>query len=190
MSKIMRGGEFQKALTMFYSFVSKRANIWYEQIDKTRSISDVPELVGTTMALWIVPSLFSALVRTGLPSTDEKKKKYVKELLMYPFSLFPVVRDVADFLMDKAIGLPSFGYGVTPLTRGVEVIGIAISAAKSKRKGPQDKLEAVARAASVAAPYPGQINKWVFNIADYMNGKMRPQPADIMKRRPAKERHR
>lgn len=188
MPKIMRGGEFQKALTMFYSFVSKRANIWYEQIDKTRSLSDVPELVGTAAALWVLPSLFSALVHDGLPTDEKKKKKYIKELLMYPFSLFPVVRDISDFAMDKAMGLPGFGYGVTPLTRGVDVLGDLITKMKSPKKGPQDKLEAVSHAASIATPYPDQINAWVFNVADYASGKMSPEPRDIMKRRPVRER--
>jgi hypothetical protein len=188
MPKIMRGSEFQKALTMFYSFVSKRANIWYEQIDKTKSLRDVPELAGTAMALWVIPSLFSAAVHNGFATDDIKKKKYLKEMLMYPFSLFPVVRDVADFAMDKIIGLPSFGYGVTPLTRGVDLIGNAISKYKSDNAGVQDKIEATAKLGSLVTPYPEQLNAWIFNAADYANGNMEPQLQDLMKRRPIKER--
>jgi len=187
MAKIMRGSEFKKALTMFYSFMSKRANIWYEQIDKTKTPADAAELAGTFMALWIFPSLFSSFIRNGLPSDEKKQKKYLKEILMYPFTLFPVIRDIADFAMDKALGLPDFGYGVTPLTRSVDLLGNFIGKMKSDTATKGQKAEAVARLSSLAVPYPDQLNVWVFNAADYANG-MTPKPEDVLRRRPVKER--
>lgn len=186
---IMRGSEKQKALTMFYSFMNKRLNLWYEALDRTKDINDLPRLAGTAMAMWIVPTLFSSFVHNGVPTTKEKQKKYMKDILLYPTSLFPVIRDVADFAMDKAMGLPSFGYSPTPMARGVEAAGEFIGKiANWKKTRTQKKLEAGARVASYVAPYPSQINDWIFNLADYVNHGMTPQIGDLLRRRPTRER--
>jgi len=191
---IMRGSEKQKALTMFYSFVSKRLNLWYEALDKTKfnEPKDLQRLAGTVMALWIVPTLFSSFVHNGVPNTKDKRKRYMKDMLLYPTSLFPVIRDVADFAMDKAMGLPSFGYSVSPLTRSVEAVGNLIGTLAPKKSGAksstQDKIEAAAKVASYAAPYPDSVNAVIFNVADYMHNGMKPIPSDVLRRRPKKDR--
>lgn len=190
LAAIMRGSEKQKALTMFYSFMNRRLNLWYEAIDKTKGISDAPRLAGTAMALWVVPTLFSSLVHNGLPSTPEKKKKYMKEMLLYPTGLFPVIRDVADFAITKAMGMKGFGYSPTPMTRGVETFGNMVGTLASKEAKTGAKVEAVAKAGAYAVPYPDQANVWLFNTADILSNGAKPRLEDLVKRRPKKERSR
>ncbi len=187
---IMRGSEKQKALTMFYSFVNKRLNLWYEAIDRTKTAADLPRLAGTAMALWIVPTMFSSFVHNGVPNTKEKKKKYMKDLLVYPTSLFPVIRDVADMSMDKIMGLKSFGYSPTPMTRSVDMLGNMLGTlAKGKKAKTQDKAESVAKVAAYAAPYPDAANNVIFNMADMLTHGMTPRFNDLMQRRRRRERH-
>ncbi len=186
---IMRGSEKQKALTMFYSFMNRRLNLWYEAIDKTKTVSDLPRLTGTAMALWVMPTIFGSFVHNGVPDTKEKKKKYMKDLLLYPTSLFPVIRDVADFSMDKMMGLPSFGYSPTPMARSVDALGNMIGTlAKGRKSKTQDKVESVAKLGSYALPYPDAANNVIFNTADFLTYGMTPRFNDLMKRRKKRER--
>lgn len=188
MAKFMTGSEFKKALTIFYSFTSKKISILYAATDKVKSPKDVSQMVGTYAALLLWPSLLASAIHDGWPSDDKKKKKWLKQLLTGPAQLFPVIRDVGDLIADKALGLPSFGYQATPLTGGIEAIGNAVGKAVSPKVSGMQKIEAAAKVAAYAVPYPVQANDWLFNVADYVNGNMEPKLEDLTKRRPVKER--
>lgn len=188
MAKVMTDGEFKKAFTMFYSFASKKASMIYAATDKTKTLKQVPQLVGTYAALLIWPSVLAAFIHDYWPSDDTKKKKWLKQLLTSPAQLAPVIRDVADLVADKVLGLPSFGYQATPLTGGIEAIGNAAGKVVSDNATGMQKAEAVAGILPYAVPYPKQANDWLFNVADYANGNMEPELQDITKRRPIRER--
>jgi hypothetical protein len=95
---------------------------------------------------------------------------------------------MADYAVDKILGAKSFGYSPTPAARAVETTGDVIGKIIHGKK-TQDKLEAIGRSGSYLLPYPDQLNAWMFNAADIINGRMNLEPADLLRRRPKKERH-
>jgi hypothetical protein len=188
---IMRGTEFQKLLTMFYSYMSNQLNLVYEQTAQVQSAKDVPRYIGMMMALWILPVTFSEFLAARAPigdePDDEKTKFWLSKLLQYPFALFPVVRDIGNITLDAALGVKGFGYRPTPATAAIEAGERLVRTLSKEDSTIQETLESVTKFGSYVVPYPDQFNAWLWNSVDMLNG-MEPNLEDVIRRRPKRER--
>jgi hypothetical protein len=191
MPEIMRGSEITKLFTMFYSFMNTQLNLSYEAMDQFKKGGDIPKFLGRLMALWILPATVGTLMAFKGPGDDDDKPTWwLKQLLTYPMQMLPVARDIGNLIVDKALGLKSFGYRATPATGIVESFGNlagTLHSAAEGNKGVDTVLESGSKIAGYITPYPDMFNNWFWNAWDYMNG-MEPKMGDILKRRAASER--
>lgn len=137
----------------------------------------------------------SALLAGHKPDLEwdfmKKTAWWVKEYAMYPISFFPFFRDVAGLVLDNALGLPSYGYRPFLMGGVVENLGRATMRIKKYAKGEateQELVESLSKIASVAVPYPEQLNAWFFNAYDYITNGMEPIFDDLYRRRPVRKR--
>jgi hypothetical protein len=115
------GGEFMKALTMFYSYMSA----YYQRQrglgrDTARAfdegdIAAFPALLARAWWLIIVPPLLSQLLAGRGPDDDEDPALWAfEEIISQMLGPIPIVRDVWSPAFKRATGQPSFGYKMTP----------------------------------------------------------------------------
>jgi hypothetical protein len=191
--EIMRKGEFKKLITIFYSYMSQQLNNIYEISERKRmGIDDWGDTLGKILAMWLVPVTLGQFLKGRFNFGDdgepgENWKTLLKSLLSYPFSMVPVVRDVADFLLDIALNTGFARFRPSPIVVSVDDIGRLLAVAQSEEASGQDVVEAGAKVAAFVGPYPDQFNALLFNMVDIVNG-MQPKTEDILRRRPKRNR--
>lgn len=195
-AEIMRNkNAIVRTLNMFATFMNNEYNRWSRETGlflKERDALRYAGFVGGRLLAW---QLVSQMLAGKWPEDLD-----AESLLKWWFSgvvdnvsgMFVGLRDILPVMVDKIMGWPSFGYRPTPLSGAMEDLVLrpvqAVSAyARGKRSG-QDTAETLAKAASYAAPYPGQLNTWFFNAYDYVFNAMTPRVSDVYRRRPKKER--
>lgn len=183
--EIMRSGELGALFTQFHGFIDRQAQLMYRASDRVESPTDIPQLIGTTMAVMVMPNLIYAATH----GADKKSMEKALIRSISPLTLVPGVTSLQDMLIDHELG-GRVNATMTPAGGLVDAYQALLSKADSKRARTQDKIEAAAHLASYAVPYPDQLNTWAFNTADYINRGMKPHFDDAFRRRPAKERSR
>jgi hypothetical protein len=193
---IRSGSDIDKIVTRFYSFFSIEYNNWVRELGKQgrAPIKNAPRFMGfvASRMMFVYASAMLAQHKPD-PEWDFKKKRawWIKEFAMYPISFFPFFRGIASLVLDKALGLPSYGYRPLIMMGAVEDLGRAAIKLKKRTTGEatdQEVIESLAKIASVAFPYPRQINSWFFNAYDYITNGMEPVFEDLYRRRPMRKR--
>lgn len=208
-AQMLRGNELEKLFTIFHGFMNNEFNNWLRQLDMVRDgnrvlpkIKNTPEFLSFVFSR-ILFSYASAALSGQLfrlfddGDDDDDIKKIVSIPLSYGFGMTPIVKDVANVMIDEWSGGYSFGYRMSPVQSVVENF---LKAEKKTRRyvsgngEGQDVIEAWSKVASVGVPgfteaYPDQFNVWFFNAYDYLANDMTPQFRDIYKRRPKRKRN-
>ncbi len=122
LARIMRGSEFQKMFTMFYTFFSNAYNNMAEATGKLRygfakegvrgKIMSVGEFARAYLWLLIIPGLYAAIVRRPKKATDPVY--LLKSILSYASGTIPFIRDFANVVINpqyEYTGSPIFGIG-------------------------------------------------------------------------------
>ncbi len=196
-AQILRSGQDTvKLFTVFYSFWNVEYNNWVRELGKQgrKPIKNAPRFMGfvASRMMFVFVSAILANHRPE-PEWDFKKKVawWAKEYAIYPISFFPFFRDIAGIVMDNALGLPSYGYRPFILGSAVEDTGRAFNQLRKRVLGEESNqrlIESLTDIASVALPYPAQLNAWFFNAYDYITNGMEPTFEDLYKRRPVRKR--
>ena len=119
----------------------------------------------------------------------DEKDKWIKGSIrsVSPLTLIPVVSSLQDMAIDGYLG-HRINTTMTPIGGIADAYSSMLEKVSSRKARTQQKLEAGAHLLSYAVPYPDQINRWIFNTADYVNRGMSPRIEDILQRRPMKQR--
>ncbi len=196
MSDLLSTSELGKLLTMFGGQSERQLNLMYEAKGKVKSADDLSNLAGTAMAVVVIPAIMGNLIQQGLPTTDDKKKKWAKNLVMEPFQGVPLFKTGLEVALDSGLGLK--GRASMSAAGGIfDAYQEMTSKAVSKKQSTQNKLEAATKMLGYTGvpvpghfmqPIPSQYLSWFWNAVDIANGAMEPRPSDLLRRRPSKER--
>ena len=169
LSRIQRGGEFQRLLTMFYSYFNTLYNLTYRRAKQTTSYKDVPQLAASAMLLWFLPAVLSDLVSGRGPDDDDEWLPWMAQKIgLYPLQMLVGVRDVAN----AAFG--EFGYQLTPAESAPKsIVNWFKAVEKAIKEGEPERLvKPTAEAIGFIAHLPlKQPIITIGNIWDYATGK-------------------
>ena len=131
LSQVMRGGAFQKLFTSFMTHFSNMHNQMVSAMRELKYSNEHPMVKSANFArsmfwLWAAPALFSAFVRGGGDTSDYKK--YLKELILYPFAGLILIRDLMNSLVK------GFDFGAPPGLSGLKELGFAFKGKQGKTK--------------------------------------------------------
>ena len=185
-----RGPESKKILSMYFSFLSmmfnrawlsgKMAGLEYNQGNTGKAIAIMAKTAVYGWGLQALNENFWRELFRNAKNTDEdeRTKRVLARTLTQPFSYVWLVRDVAGYGVERALGEKNRSYKFSPLESAIESIlkpvadGIAIAATDKKLDQPY--AEDAARGASVILGYPQQVNSLTFNFIDWLqnNGEL------------------
>ena len=172
--------EWKRAFGMFYSYFNMLFGQMWKARRSVHGVKDLPAYVGTMALIWIAPAVLEEAIRGELPDEEDRDdplewlKWLASTTTSYWAGTMPVVRESIPSLMAKATG---YGYGrmrTTPVANVLEVLG------KTVEKGTKwmadeaelrDVLEAGAKVAAYAAPYPMQFNAIAWAVIDWLDGE-------------------
>lgn len=198
-----RGSQSSKILTMYYSWMSmmfnrmwssgKMAELQYNQGNVGSAISVMAK---ATLFGWVLQgaqeSFWRELFRNNQEDNEEERNKRVLgRMLQQPFGYIWIVRDIAGYGIDKAIGQKGTNYRLSPMEQAVESIvdpfARAANIAFSDNKEFDEKFgESAARSAAYMLGYPQQLNNLAFNFMDWMQDNGELTWRDLLTRRTKK----
>lgn len=203
-SRIVRASsnEVTSVLTQFYSFFNVELNRWMIEtgLAKQRGLAGVPRMAAFLTSRIVVFPLVSNLLAGKLPKEDDDPFAwFAAGALTYPFSLFPVAKDLIPVMINGALGMDTYSYRaggiVSVINQGYNVfrsvgsINNKLSNGEDLKRGQaQQTVENVSRFATMLMGIPNFAQNVFWNSFDYVYNGMEPEPMDILKRRPAKER--
>lgn len=141
---VQRGGELQKALSMFYSYFSATWNMMSESTARTdfRNPVQVAGWLADMAALVVVPALGPAVLLAALQGGDDDEDKETGEILA------DAGLEVLGFLMGTLIGVREFSgfakgysYSGPAFTRAIKDVGDAASKSLPKVVDEDEELE-------------------------------------------------
>lgn len=136
LASVQRKNEFQRLLTMFYSYQSavyQRMRTLGRDAGMAKA-KDVPNLIARSFWLLVVPPLLSELLAGRGPADDEDEAMWAfQKTLVSMFGPIPVARDAANALES------GFGYSFTPAARAVETVLNVAKDAKKVVEGEETK---------------------------------------------------
>lgn len=105
LSKIQRGGEWQKLWTNFYSYFNVTYNLLAESVGETRKVgaSRLPLLAVDFLMLTVVPATLGFLIKAALKGGDDDEDKMAKKL----------VAENLSYLMGLMVGTREIGAAVS-----------------------------------------------------------------------------
>lgn len=180
-------------MNTFMGFFNTEANRWIREahMERQRPIKNLPRFSAFVASRVIVFALASNLLM-GKGPDDEKKKQSPFEwaasgALSYPFTLFPLLKDVAPMAIDFALGGDNITYR-PPIQ--FNPLSVALNAARYTAKGDAPKaLESALKLGSYAVGLPQTFNNLFWNAYDYDQNNMDDWKfADLYRRRPSKDR--
>lgn len=197
---IMRSGPWAKLFTMFQSFANARYNEVIREkglIGKHIRKGEYEEAFKRALS-YMIAKLF---LFTGLSTVlafenpfeddDDGWKKWLKELLLYPFTMQGPVGGFSSKLASSAFGMRTFSYRITPIQSIPEQAQWAWEKAIKVREGKGEWSDLIEPAAGLLGLYfevPTQVNKLFFNAYDILYNDMIPKASDLIRRRPKRER--
>jgi hypothetical protein len=118
--EIMRGNEFEKQLTMVYSYFSNLYNMTRSQVlDVRRGNIGFTEFMGNMSILYVIIPMMAMMLAGRFPPEEEEEipSLLAAEVLSNAFGTLPVARDIANAALR-----PQFGYDMSPSAGGLERI--------------------------------------------------------------------
>lgn len=195
-SRIQRGNEAQRLLTMFQSFFNARYNEfvrmeryakkqWTEGQKKEAFLT----AFGYTVNKWLVQTILAMALAAQNPlGTDEEDgwPELIKELKSYSFSMLGPIGTIGNYVVGKAAGMREFNYRLSAIESTVDKLGRAVSF------GPKttnlEKAERISDSLGTIGGVPYQLNIWIWNMVDILFNGMTPRVGDLFRRRPKKQR--
>ena len=198
---IMHDSSTGKLLFLMHGFADRQYQMMVRaggrfgvQAREAGSAADVAkatsQFLGTYANVLVIPGMAMAGLKMIGSNDDERSHKILQKHIarsLSPLTTYPVISWAQDVALDAALGVK----GNTSLSG----VGGAFDAyerfahqTQSRKDATEQKLEAAARVASFAVPYPQAMNDATFNLADIVFNGMHPQMSDLVRRRPVRER--
>jgi len=183
---MQRGTEFNKLMTMYYSWMSMMFNrAWVDgkiaglEYNKGNTWKAASVVGRASLYSFVLPAVYENVVRefTRNAQNNDPNARHKRELarvLELPFGYLPILRDIAAPVINTAMGQYGGDYKLTPmeddLNTVLRVVGKTAEIAMSdNRHFDEPWSEDAARAAAVLFRYPQQLNAMVFNFLDWMH---------------------
>lgn len=204
---VMRGGEFQKAMTVAFGYQSmmwnrySRAMTEVAQSASAGSYMDAAYIAARAhFYSFIMPAAVIALTQEILHNAaggrhDKKDmEKRAMEAALHegtPLKFLPVIRDIIPYALNKILGEHGRDLQVTPLERAVqtlidpelEMLGRTM---KGEKVFDKRSAEQIANQISLLVPVPKQVDDVVFNFLDWQKDHGKLVWQDLLKRRSRK----
>lgn len=135
LSRVQRGSEATKLLTMFYSFFNVQYNLWARRAHLTKSARDVPKAMNTVFLTAILGPILSEILAGRGPDDDDDESWLgwgAKNVITYPFMTIPGVRDMVNGIAGD------YGYRMTPLEQTFKRVVRLADAVKDAATGEED----------------------------------------------------
>jgi len=195
-SKIQRGNEAQRLLTMFQSFFNARLNEFERMsmlAEKQWTEGQRKEAFLTAFAYtvnkWLLQTTMAMALAAQNPfgiDDEDGWPELIKELKSYSFSMLGPIGAIGNYVVGKAAGMHEFNYRLSAIESTVDKLGRAVSFGKNTSN--LEKLERVTDSAGTLVGIPYQLNILLWNTVDILLNDMEPQWGDLFRRRPKKER--
>lgn len=166
LAAVQRGGEFEKMLTMFYSYFSVVHNAMAFKTLEARKAKlsgaasrQVYAGIATGILFWmVIPAAIEAALRAGVNGEDDEPEDILKQFGITFVSTtvggIPVMRDAVPMLLKIAAGEPAYNMRNNPINEtATQVINIG-RAITSDSKDKLDVLRAALRLAAMVTGLP------------------------------------
>lgn len=193
---IQRGSEMQKIFTWWYSWAGTQFNRFWRD-GKAAGLEYDKGNVGTALSVlgtsafygWFLQGMnenFWRELARNSPNADEDKrnKRMALRLAMQGISYVPVLRELAQYGMEKSLG--SSADLKLPFQQSFETLTDPIfNWAKEQYTGKESPhfWEDTAKTAAIVGKYPQYLNTVAFNFIDYLNGQGDLSWRDLFTRR-------
>ena len=110
-----RGNELMKAFFMFGSYF---ATMYGQQRDIGRKIANKEISAGMWRLMWVavIPVILEKILRQGVPEDEEEIREIIGAILGYQLMGIPVLRDIGQYAINKALGVETFPLKMSPLS--------------------------------------------------------------------------
>lgn len=196
----MRGSEFKKMFTMYFSWLSMMFNRWWLQSKSAQLEWNKGNYGPASMLMlkgafysWVLPSLvecfYRELVRNAKHDDPEaRKKRMLNRALAQPLSYIPLVRDLWGMAIDYAQKQPGTNIRIPLLSAAETVIEAGVDAVKLVTPGVESKdgrkvFDEGVNAASMLSGFPLAANHIIFNFLDWLQDEGELTWKDILSRR-------
>ena len=197
-SSLQRGGPVYKLFTAFQGFFNTQFNQWVREynIDK-RLLSEgntgeaIQRITAFVASKYLAACLFNLVLALENPFDDDDDgyMNYTKELLHYPMSLVGIYGPVANFAMDKALGIRAYSYRMSIIESSLDKVYRASGKLGKMIDGDfESGFEGLSDVAGIYFGVPAQMNRLFWNAYDIFINGMDPELRDLASRRPKRER--
>lgn len=156
LAAVQRGGEFQRAFTMFYTYFSALYGQYARAggliNSETNNFKKFVETMSAVTLLWFVPAVLSEMLTRRVPEDDEEAMKHlVASSISYAFAPIPVVRDMVSAAIHE-----KYGYKLSPVTTGIGAMVDATGSVGDVVDGEWDRndIKNINKALGVTFKYP------------------------------------
>ena len=197
-SSLQRGGPVYKLFTAFQGFFNTQFNQWVREYNIDRRLLSegntaeaVQRITAFVASKYLAACLFNLVFALEKPfdDDDDKYMNYTKELLHYPMSLVGIYGPIANFAMDKALGIKAYSYRMSIIESSLDKVYRASGKLGKMIDGDfESGFEGLSDVAGIYFGVPAQMNRLFWNVYDIFINGMDPELRDLATRRPKRER--
>lgn len=187
-SRLQRGGQWQRTMTMFTGFFNTQLNRWIREKQIFMDTGDIGRMFVFALKQYLGFGVVSALLSFKLPDEDDPWEWFIKDIVSWPLGMVPFFGPAVQSGLETMLGFQSYGYTMSPISSQIAGIYRAGKTFLNEEATTAEKAEALATSGAFLFGYPDQLNDWFFNLYDIVINEMEPDLMDLAKRRPRKER--
>lgn len=187
-SRLQRGGQWQRTMTMFTGFFNTQLNRWIREKQIFMDTGDIGRMFVFALKQYLGFGVVSALLSFKLPDEDDPWEWFIKDIVAWPLGMVPFWGPAIKGQLETMLGFQSYGFTLSPVTSQLDTFGRAGKKILNEETTTAEKAETLATSGAFLFGYPDQLNDWFFNLYDIVINEMEPDLMDLAKRRPRKER--
>jgi hypothetical protein len=198
-ASMQRGGPVFRLFTAFQGFFNTQFNQWMREYNIDRRLFTEGEYKDLALRVtsfvaskYLIACLANVALALEPPFEDDDNdgyNNYAKELLHYPMSLIGIYGAMANELMDRTLGVKSYGYRMSIIQSSAEKIFRTGSKLGKVAEGDfESALEGLTDIAGIGLGVPAQLNRLFWNAYDIFVNDMEPEWGDLTTRRPKRKR--
>lgn len=187
-SRLQRGGQWQRTMTMFTGFFNTQLNRWIREKQIFMDTGDIGRMFVFALKQYLGFGVVSALLSFKLPDEDDPWEWFIKDIVSWPLGMVPFWGPAIKGQLETMLGFQSYGFTLSPVTSQLDTFGRAGKKILNEETTTAEKAETLATSGAFLFGYPDQLNDWFFNLYDIVINEMEPDLMDLAKRRPRKER--
>ena len=197
-ASLQRGTPTFKLFTAFQGFFNTQFNQWMREynIDKRlwkegNTNEAINRITSFVASKYLAACLFNILLALENPfdDDDDKLNNLEKEILHYPMSLVGIFGPIANFMVDKTLGLRAYSYRMSIIESSLDKVYRAGGKMGKMIDGDfAEGVEGLTDVVGIGLGVPAQMNRLVWHAYDIFVNDMDPEWRDLATRRPKRER--